>query len=266
MRPGCPRSRLDVRETLRSQFAIPMDVQVAERRVPVKRLRCVIIEDHRMFLDLVTTMLHAAPGLAIDVVGSAGTVADGIATCDRLKPDVVLLDVGLPDGTGITVAEHLAATRPEARIVVISGQSSTLVCPATVRRSAYAVIHKAEAFDALQAILASLSAAKRGTSPPAARPARNPSPGQRLRLLSQREREILALAGASLTCEEIATKLDLSIHTVHTHRKHIVSKLGVPGRELAAVACRFRDQLSSASDVPPHTIAPGSAKAIPPRG
>lgn len=224
---------------------IVMADKVAVRRLPVKRLRCVIILYNRMFRDLVTTMLHATPGLTIDVVGSAGTVADGIATCDRSKPDVVLLEVGLPDGTGATVAEHLASTRPEARVVVISGQSSTFEWPATIRRSAYAVIRKADSFDALQAILASVSASRTGTATPAARRARHPSLGQCVRLLSPREREILALIGASLTCQEIANKIDVSIHTVHTHRKHIVSKLGVTGRKIAVVACRFRDQIAA---------------------
>jgi DNA-binding NarL/FixJ family response regulator len=228
-----------------SPLELVMADKLAGHRVSVKRLRCVIIVYHRMFRDLITTMLHAAPGLAIDVVGSAGTVADGIATCDRSKPDVVLLAVGLPDGTGATVAEHLASARPEARVVVISGQSSTFEWPATIQRSAHAVIRKADSFDALQAILASLSASRTGTATPTARRARHPSLDQCVRLLSPREREILALIGASLTCQEIANKIDISIHTVHTHRKHIVSKLGVSGRKLVVVACRFRDQIAA---------------------
>ena len=220
-----------------------MEAKTGKARAAVKRLRCVIVEDHRMFLDLVTTMLHAAPGLAIDVVGSATTVAEGITVCNRLKPDVVLLDVALPDGTGVTVAEHVAATQPDAKIVFISGQSSMFMCPATVRRSAYAVVHKAQAFDALQSILADLSAAGQPSAAVAAAPPRKKPPNQLVRLLSQREREMLTLIGASLTSEEIAHKLGLSAHTVQTHRKNIAAKLGVPGRKLTALAARFRDQL-----------------------
>lgn len=226
---------------------IVMKAKLADRRASVKRLRCVVIEDHRMFLDLVTTMLHATPSLAIDVVGTAGTVADGIAACDRLKPDLVLLDLALPDGTGITVAQHLAAAHPYAKIVVISGQSSTFVCPAALASCTHAVVHKAEAFDALQAILAGLAGlAARGTGSRlvgthAALKARSGLPS---RHLSQREREIFALIGASLTSEEIAHKLGLSIHTVQTHRKNIAAKFGVSGRKLPALAYQFRDQLS----------------------
>jgi DNA-binding NarL/FixJ family response regulator len=221
-----------------------MDATPVAHPASVKRLRCVIIEDHRMFLDLVTTMLHAAPGLGIDVVETAGTVAGGIGACDRVKPDVVLLDLALPDGTGITVAEHVASTQPDARIVVISGQSSTFVCPTKLARCTHAVVHKAEAFDALQAILAGLSA-------PDCRPATSASGRQQttkpsliVRPLSQREREILALVGASLTSDEIAAKLELSLHTVSTHRKNIAMKLGIPGRKLTAEAYRFREQLA----------------------
>lgn len=197
-----------------------------------------------MFLDLVMTMLHATPSLAIDVVGTAGTVAEGIDACDRLKPDLVLLDLALPDGTGITVAQHLAATHPSAKIVVISGQSSTFVCPTALARCTHAVVHKAEAFDALQAILAGLSTRGGGTRLGGARAALTARSRQPSRHLSQREREIFALVGASLSSDEIAHKLGLSVHTVQTHRKNIAAKLGVSGRKLAALAYQFRDQLA----------------------
>ena len=214
-----------------------------EPRGALRRLRCVIIEDHRMFLDLVTTMLRAAPGLAIDVVGSAGSVADGIAACDRLEPDVVLLDLALPDGKGIEVAEHVAATRPAAKIVVISGQADTLVCPADLARCTHAVVHKSEAFDALQAILADIARECRDATVANKRRARMADRGQVELLLSQREREILALLGDSLTSNEIAIRLRLSAHTVQSHRKNIAIKLGIPGRMLAAEAYRFRNRL-----------------------
>lgn len=194
-----------------------------------------------MFLDLVTTMLRAAPGLAIDVVGSAGTVAEGIMTCDRLQPDVVLLDLALPDGKGILVAEHVAATRPTAKIVVISGQSSTFVCPTALGRCTHAIVHKAEAFDSLQKILAELSRqCREGT---VAYRTRVADKGRVSELLTQREREVLALLGDSLSCEEIAGRLGLSAHTVQSHRKNIALKLGTSGRKLMAEAYRFRDQL-----------------------
>ena len=197
-----------------------------------------------MFLDLVTTMLHATPSLAIDVVGTAGTVAEGIASCDRLKPDLVLLDLALPDGTGITVARHLAAVHPYAKIVVISGQSSTFVCPAALASCTHAVVHKAEAFDALQAILAGLAARGTGSRLGGTRAALKSRSGHPSRHLSQREREIFALIGGSLTSEEIAHKLGLSVHTVQTHRKNIAAKFGVSGRKLPALAYQFRDQLT----------------------
>lgn len=220
-----------------------MDATSSKPLAPANRLRCVIIEDHRMFLDLVTTMLHAAPGLAIDVVSGATTVAEGIMSCDRFKPDIVLLDVSLPDGSGVTVAEHLVANHPHSRIVFLTGQSSMFACPETILRSAYAIVRKAEAFDALQLILSELSEVGPRSTTVAAAPPRNMSLDQSVRLLTQRERDILALVGASLTCEEISHKLGISALTVQTHRKNIAAKLGVPGRKLPALAARFHDQL-----------------------
>ena len=207
-----------------------------------KPLRCVIVEDHQMFTELLSTMLAAAPGLSIDVVGSASTVAEGIAACDRLRPDVVLLDLALPDGTGIGVAEHVAATLPKARVVVVSGQSSTFVCPKALAACTHAVVHKSEAFDVLQSILVEIS--QRGSKAPVAvGPRGRPKLDT---LLSQREREILALVGRGQHTEEIAAALGISKHTVHTHRKNIAAKLGVEGKNLPLAAYRFRDQLGGA--------------------
>ena len=91
--------------------------------------RCVVVEDHQMFGDLLAISFAAAPDVAVDIVEIAPSVAAGIAACDRHKPDVVLLDLKLPDGPGNAVAEHVAATLPETRVIVVSGQSSTFVCP-----------------------------------------------------------------------------------------------------------------------------------------
>ena len=192
-----------------------------------------------MFADLLSTMLSAAPGIPVEIVGTASTAADGIAACDRLAPDVVLLDLTLPDGTGLAVAKHVSTRLPKTRVVVVSGQSSTFVCPKDLAECTHAVVHKSEAFDVLQSILATLYDS-RGQEPVTDGPRGRP---KRSAALSQREREILALVGQGWQTHEIAASLGLSKHTVHTHRKNIAAKLGVKGRSLPLEAYRFRDQL-----------------------
>ena len=203
-----------------------------------RRPRCVIVEDHRMFADLLAMTFAAAPDLAIDIVEVAPSVAAGIAACDGHRPDVVLLDLDLPDGSGIAVAEHVAAALPETRVIVVSGQTSTFVCPPHVLPAVHAVIDKAHAFHDLQAKLADLCEPRGG--PNALQPGRR----RLTSILSKREREVLALIGQQLSSVEIAGRLGISLHTINAHRKNIARKLGVRGTNLALVAYEYREQLT----------------------
>jgi DNA-binding NarL/FixJ family response regulator len=211
----------------------------AARAAPaVRRPRCLIVEDHRMFADLLAMTFAAAPDLAIDIVEVAPSVAAGIAACDGHRPDIVLLDLDLPDGSGVTVAEHVAATLPDTRVIVVSGQTSTFVCPPHVSPAVHAVIDKAHAFHDLQVKLADLCEPRGGRT--------GPLPGRRrlTSILSKREREVLALIGQQLSSVEIAGRLGISLHTINAHRKNIARKLGIRGTNLALVAYEYRAQLT----------------------
>ena len=104
-------------------------------------LRCLIVEDQLMVLQLLRSMLQAMPGLEISAVAS--NRAEALAVCDADPPDLLILDLSLPDGDGLTVAEALADRNPEAQMVVLSGQASstTPTEPLTPRqRQIYALI------------------------------------------------------------------------------------------------------------------------------
>jgi DNA-binding NarL/FixJ family response regulator len=201
----------------------------------------VIVEDHRMFADLLAMTFAAAPDLAIDIVEVAPSVAAGIAACDGHRPDIVLLDLDLPDGSGIAVAEHVATALPETRVIVVAGQTSTFVCPPHVAPAVHAVLDKAHAFHDLQMMLADLCGPRADRGGPT-----GPLPGRRrlTSLLSKREREVLALIGQQLSSVEIAGRLGISLHTINAHRKNIARKLGVRGTNLALVAYEYRAQLT----------------------
>lgn len=204
-----------------------------------RRPRCVVVEDHLMFADLLAMSFAASPDVAVDIVEIAPSVAAGIAACDRHKPDLVLLDLKLPDGPGNAVAEHVAATLPETRMIVVSGQASAFVCPPELASRIDGVVSKADAFYALQVMLAALfqpaEGGKSGSLPP----------GRRLAtILTRREREVLALIGQRLSSREIAERIGISLHTVNAHRKNIARKLGIRGTHLALVAYEYRSQLA----------------------
>lgn len=179
-------------------------------------LRCLIVEDQVMFLQLLRSMLEAVPGLS--VVASATTQADAIAFCrSDDPPDLVILDLALPDGDGLAVAQALAEHHPNPQVVVLSGQASSFVCPAALQPLIAGVVDKTSAFHQLTSVL-------ERCLPQSAEP------------LTPRQQEIYGLIGQGLTNKEIAKTTNLSIATVETHRKAIAQKLGVSGSELVRQA------------------------------
>lgn len=203
-------------------------------------LRCVIVEDHLMFTQLLVTMLRAVPGLNLEIVAAVDTAANGIAACVEHEPDLLILDLALGDARGETVAERLLEVNPRAKLIVLSGHASTFVCPPSICRSIHAVIDKTDAFDSLQMVLAKL------VGLPSATPA---SRDRLARQLSHREQEVLLLVGQGLQSKEIAARLNITRNTVQSHRKKIAMKLGTEGAELSRYAYRFWQQVTAGTRV-----------------
>lgn len=185
---------------------------------PQASLTCVVVEDQRMFSQLLVGMLRTQPGLA--VVATAATAAEGIQACLRHRPDLLILDLALPDQSGVVVADALAGVNPQARVIVLSAQANSFVCPAGLQPYLHAVVDKIEAYDSLSAEIAELLA---------------PRSGVRLRLTS-REKEVLQLLGQGLSNTQISEVMQLSVHTVETHRRNLSGKLGLKGAELIRYA------------------------------
>ena len=186
------------------------------------RLRCLIVEDQQMFSQLLMSMLEAFPGL--EVVAPASTAAEALQHCQGpTPPDLLILDLALPDGDGLSVAEALAQHHPQAKVVVLSGQAASFVCPGPLRPQVCGVVDKTSAFQQLQRVLQNCL----GHQPPE---------------LTARQQEIYGLIGQGLSNKAIAKDTGLSVATVETHRKQIAQKLGVSGAELvrqAALLGRF---------------------------
>ena len=192
-------------------------------------MKCVIVEDQTMFLQMLHNMLDAMPNL--EVVATARTKAEAIAACEKHHPDVLVLDLALPDGEGIAVARRLFKLNPSAKALILSGEASTFVCPADLQPQVHAVLDQTQAFDALAEEIKTLVPRTRDTAA-AAR-------GGDIRAnLSAREYDVFVLIGRGLLSKEIADALGISTHTVQSHRKNIAEKLGTSGAELMQRALR----------------------------
>jgi DNA-binding NarL/FixJ family response regulator len=202
-------------------------------------LKCVIVEDQTMFRQMLHNMLQGTPDLR--VVAAAASVAEGIKACEHNTPDLLVLDLALPDGSGVNVARRLAKIKPAARIIILSGEASTFVCPAELRTSVHAVLDKTQAFDDLADELKALLPKARGGSSSA----RSKDVRDRL---SEREYEIFLLVGRGLMSKEIGEKLFISPQTVQAHRRKMADKLGTTGSEFAQLAIKhYQSTLGSKS-------------------
>jgi two-component system, NarL family, response regulator DesR len=200
----------------------------------------VVVEDQGLFLDLLSGMLGLRGGLRI--VATARTVAEGRAACEKHLPDLLVLDLDLPDGNGLEVAEFLVKTKPAARVMVVSGHVRGFVCPAWLNENLQAIIDKNETFSSLRAELDELLGSRVSSGPPRGRAVFEKKP------LSSREAEIFRHMGEGFSNKEIAGLLHLSEHTVRAHRKRIAAKLGTVGDELLYRAVAQREAFFSSQD------------------
>lgn len=192
-------------------------------------LTCVIVEDQTMFLQMLHNMLGAIPQLK--VAATARTKAGAIAACEAHQPDLLVLDLALPDGDGISVARKLADIKPRAKTIILSGEANTFVCPADLQSHVHAVLDKTQAFDDLaEELKALLPAGRRGSPSTRSKDVRE--------RLSEREYEIFLLVGRGLMSKEIGEKLCISPQTVQAHRRNMAEKLSTTGTELVQQALR----------------------------
>jgi DNA-binding NarL/FixJ family response regulator len=121
-------------------------------------LTCVLVEDEPLLRKLLTEVLESHPDTSM--VGSVGTAAEAIALCRQWAPELLVLDLNLPDGSGLDVALAVAAERGDTQVVVLSAEAGCFVCPPELRPLLRGVIDKIHAYEALPAAIDELLASK----------------------------------------------------------------------------------------------------------
>jgi two-component system response regulator DesR len=123
-------------------------------------LTCVLVEDEPLLRELLTEVLQSHP--ATRMLGSVGTAAEAISLCQRQAPELLVLDLNLPDGNGLDVALAVAARRQDTQVVVLSAEAGCFVCPPELRPLLRGVIDKIHAFEALPAEIEEILAGRPG--------------------------------------------------------------------------------------------------------
>jgi len=203
--------------------------------MPVPTLTLLAVDDDESFLDTVRATVDQRPELAL--VGTAGSLAEARALLAQQAVDVLLVDLGLPDGNGIDLIRETRAARPDTDIMVITVFGDEAHVVASIEAGATGYLLKRNLPEQLAQTVIELRAGGSPISPVIARQllkrfaaplpaAVDPDHGG----LSEREREVLAYIAKGFTVAEIAAMLKLSAHTVGTHVKRIYRKLAVHSR------------------------------------
>lgn len=200
-----------------------------------------------MFLEMLRGALEMYGG--VKVVGVAGTVHGGIAACQHAAPELLIIDLSLPDGSGLAVAQRAIAIVQSLKVIVLSAQIRTFVCPDWLQHHLHAIVDKNRAFNDLRAALERLTPRAATLPDPAevtaaARDAGDAGDaGLYGKPLSARELQVFTLIGEGLVNREIARRLELAEDTVRVHRKRIARKLGTRGNDLARRAIEHRARM-----------------------
>jgi DNA-binding NarL/FixJ family response regulator len=205
--------------------------------------RVLLVDDHPLFLDGVKAALMGDPDL--EVVGTAGDRASALAQAAALEPDVVLMDLNLPDGSGIDATRDLLAAQPSARVLVMTMSADDDAVVAAMRAGARGYVVKGAGRDDLLhavrtvasggAVFSSGVADRLGAffSGLAAQPGREAFPQ-----LTEREREVLELLARGYDNRRIARELFLSDKTVRNHVSNVLARLDVADRSEAILRAR----------------------------
>lgn len=215
-----------------------MELQARSQAAAAKTdapVRLVIADDHAVLREGLKLLLHGNEGL--EVVAEAVDGADALRKAEEFRPDIILLDVAMPNVDGLKAARLIRERVPETRIVILTVHDREDYVFQALKAGASGYLLKESSCAEIVAAIRAVAAGQYYLSPPISRAliadylrqeAKRTHP--ELDLLSAREREVLRLIAEGASNREIARRLCLSPKTIENHRSNIMRKLGVHNR------------------------------------
>ena len=205
-------------------------------------VRVLVCDDHKILAEGLAALLEGVPGTR--VVAVVGTVAEAVQRSTALRPQVVLMDFELPDGTGVDATRAIKEAVPEANVVMLTSYADETVLVAAIEAGCCGFLTKHKSAQDVVAAVRLAAAGEALISPDMLvrllPRLRRSSPEHQLGSdLTAREREVLGLLADGLSSEAIAARLYLSANTVRNHVQSVLTKLGAHSRlEAVSIAAR----------------------------
>ncbi|MGH7863896.1 MAG: response regulator [Candidatus Binataceae bacterium] len=194
------------------------------------RIRVLLVDDHRLFREALRLVLEPL----CEIVGEASDGESAIALAAQLRPQVALVDVGMPGMGGVAAVRHITAAAPGCKVLILSQyDDEEYVIEALSDAGASGYVVKSDAASELLAAVHAVHAGRRYVSPSVApvvlarvnQPA--PLSSSRAGQLTRREREVLKMIADGSTAKDIARRLHISPKTAQAHRENLKHKLGL---------------------------------------
>jgi DNA-binding NarL/FixJ family response regulator len=207
--------------------------------------KILLVDDHEVVREGLRTLLGKREGFQI--VGQAGTVAEAIQEAERTRPDVVVMDVRLPDGSGIEACREIREARPETKVVILTSYADDDAVFASILAGASGYVLKQTRGSSLADAIASVARGESLLDPAVTqRVLERVRAGQRksadpLDALNEQEHKILSLIAEGKTNKEIAAEIYLSDKTVKNYVSSILTKLNLRRRSEAAAFIARRE-------------------------
>ena len=203
-------------------------------------IRVLIVDDHPVVREgLVASFEDDAE---IEVTGTAGSASEAIAAAGRVRPDVVLLDLELPDMNGVEAISRIAAAAPKTRVIVLTAYDTDERVLGAIRAGARGYLLKGVTGDEIARAIRAVRAGGSHLTPRIAEKVltqvRSPRGGAGA--ITPRQREVLRLVADGLSSKQIATRLTITERTVKFHVASILNKLGADTRAQAVAEAARR--------------------------
>ena len=197
----------------------------------MKPIRVLLADDHTLIRAGLRLVVSSQPDFL--VVGEANDGREAVALADQLKPDVVVMDVGMPSLNGIEACRQVHDSLPQTQVIMLSMHSDEGYVLRALKAGAKGYLLKDSAEADLASAIRAVTAGKSFFSPAVSkvlledymRKLERAGAEDSFELLSPREREVLQLVAEGKSSKEVANLLELSVYTVETHRAKVMQKL-----------------------------------------